>query len=406
MSTEKTLKKTDNSFFSGNIFAFFFSYKGKIGRMQFLTGLILLTGFLYILYFLKPLNPFLILLLSVFFRFYCWMALIQKRCRSFGSSGTLYFIPVLTLIFLVEVTAGQDLEFSPVLKNVLYICVAMCVLVHLILLLRPSDKSVFTGEKKGEEIREDEEFYEIERLEKQETRTEEKEKIKTEEKAVKEVKNSFLFRWPLLSFIVFTVFMFVVLDKLGDFFPETNRPAFRLGLAIGTIERNKYFYSDFCRTQGYEMKYYPQAFAKKFEKEISIAEQDQLTLVNRSYLKGIYPVYHENIEDFYKYKRFEEDESVMLFMGEYFNNMRKGLILSKLADEKGVDAEDIPWKDEYFSKLSLKETCELFDENYEAYLSHDCFFRYILDYAKKYSPLQRMKFKREDYLNREWKNEK
>ena len=55
--------------------------------------------------------------------------------------------------------------------------------------------------------------------------------------------------------------------------PDTNRPAFHLGLSIGEIYRHTYGYPEFCKAQGYEMVNYPLKVRERFKKEIEIAEK-------------------------------------------------------------------------------------------------------------------------------------
>ena len=333
MPLSSFLTKANQTLFSSNILKLFFSYNGNIGRIPYITAVFLLLIILRIsaISFLSYIFIFLLFI-------YCLTALIQKRARSFGSSGTWYILANLLLLYTAVLTYGIDESFFPIIKYFKYAADFIAIVAHLILVFRPSKQNI------------------------------------------DEQKRSFLTRFPIIFTILAFVGVFGMFEIQDRYMPDTNRPAFHLGLAVGEIYRHTYAYPEFCKTQGYEMVNYPNKVREKFKEEIEIAEKDQMALLSKASDKK-----YNNLDDFYKSNEWGTQEERLKAALDFIEALRERLIVLEVAEEQNIAADKVKLTKEDNERVSLKDACKIIDEDADFFVSSDCPFSYILNYAGKYS---------------------
>ena len=333
MQLKSFFVKANQILFSGNIFKLFFSYRGTIARTPYVIAVLLL------LLMLKFCVFGVISYVLVFFLFiHSLVALIQKRTRSFGSSGTWYILVNLLFIYSVILTYDIDVAFFPAIKWVNYLAIGMVSITHLIMALSPSKQNI------------------------------------------KEPKSSFLTRFPIIFTILVFAGVFAVFGLKDKYLPDTNRPTFRLGLAIGEIYRHTYSYPEFCKEQGYEMVNYPNKVREKFKEEIEMAENDQMALLARASDEK-----YTDIDDFYKRADWGTKEDRFQSPASFIGALRKQLIIIDVAKEQNIDTDKVKLTSQDNERVSLKDACKTMDEDADYFTSSDCPFKYILNYAEKYS---------------------
>ena len=333
MQLKQFFEKANKILFSGNILKLFFSYKGIIHRIPYITA-VLLLGIITKFCVFGLISYTIVFFLVI----YCLTALIQKRSRSFGSSGTWYILANVLLLYTRALTFDVDMSFFPKIKWIIYLITSIAVVAILILALRPAKQNI------------------------------------------DEQKRSFLTRFP----IIFTILVFVgILGMFGlkdEYMPDTNRPAFHLGVAIGEIYRHTYAYPEFCKAQGYEMVNYPNKVREKFKEEIEIAENDQMALLARASSEK-----YTDINDFYKRADWGTQEERFKVPLDFIEALRERMIILEVAEEQKINTDEVKLTKEDNNRVSLKDACKLMDEDSDFFVSSDCPFSYILNYAGKYS---------------------
>jgi len=339
MQLKQFFFNVNKSLFSGNILKLFFSYKGVISRIQYITAIIILlmiTKFCVI--------DFLSYIAVIILLIYCLTALIQKRARSFNSAGTLYILANLLLFYTMFLTYDLDVSFFPIIKWSIYTVILVAAIANLILAIRSSKQNI------------------------------------------DEQKRSFLTRFPVVFTIIVFIGIFGVLSLKDEYMPDTNRPAFHLGLATGEIYRHTYTYPEFCKAQGYEMANYPNKVREKFKEEIKIAEDDQMALLARASSIGASDKNYKDIQDFYENdNRWGTQEERFKAALDFFESLRERMIVLEVAEEQNIDPDKVKLTKEDNDRVSLKDACKLADEDAEFFVSSDCPFSYILNYVGKYS---------------------
>ncbi len=327
----EVLQKANQALFNGNIFKLLVSYNGYIGRLSYACGLAIVFAVICLLRAIHPLLG----LLSMFIKLYCIPALIQKRCRSFNGKASLYIISLFIFILSLELTYNEDLSVIPYAQTVFNILVCQFILAQIVLLLRPVKNPADDTLK------------------------------------------SFLTHLPVVTAISVICIILGMLFIQHKYLPQTNAPAFRLGLAIGEIYRHEYGYPEFCRHYGYEMVNYPQHFKSMYYQAINTIEADQMKLLNRAA-----PDKYQNIEDFYKTEMSVQSDSLNNpAIRDFFEAIRKRVILIEVANEENILDEKLSWKDEYDTKLGYDAACKAVDIDADYFLSLDCPFGHILSYV-------------------------
>lgn len=333
MQLKQFFEKSNQILFSGNILKLFFSYKGVICRVSYITAVLLLWLIIRfcILGFISYIVVFLLLV-------YCLTALIQKRSRSFGGSGIWYILANVLFLYTVVLTYDIDVSYFPKIKWIIYFIAGITAVTHLILALRPAKQNI------------------------------------------DEQKRSLLTRFPIIFAILVFAGIFGMFELKDKYMPDTNRPAFHLGLAVGEIYRHTYAYPEFCKSQGYEMVNYPNKMREKFKEEIEIAENDQMALLARASDEK-----YTDINDFYKRADWGTEENRFKVPADFIEALREHMIISEVAEEKNIDKDKVILTKEDNERVSLKDACKVIDEDADFFVSSDCPFSYILNYAGKYS---------------------
>lgn len=333
MQLRQFFKKVNQFLFSGNILKLFFSYKGVINRTQYITATIMLLMIIKfcVINFISYIATILLLI-------YCLTALIQKRARSFNSTGAWYIIANIIFLYVSALTFDIDKSFFVKIKWSVYIAMSIAMIAHLILILKQSKQDV------------------------------------------DEQKRSFLTKFPIIFTILVFSGIFVMFGLKDEYMPDTNRPAFHLGLATGEIYRHTYAYPEFCKAQGYEMVNYPNKVREKFKEEIKIAEDDQMALLSKASDKK-----YNNIDDFYKSDIWGTQEERFEAPLDFIEALRERMIILEVAKEQNISPDKVKLTKEDSDRVSLKDACQLMDEDPDFFVSSDCPFSYILNYAGKYS---------------------
>ena len=115
---------------------FFFSYNGKIKRLKYFFGSVVLKIFSLSLLVLK--NYFLVSFI-ILTLIYSHLALVQKRSRDIGSSGTVYLLSILLLWF--GTTFLPYFEGNSVLFYMCCLFIAIGIIANLCLLFTKSKKT-------------------------------------------------------------------------------------------------------------------------------------------------------------------------------------------------------------------------------------------------------------------------
>ena len=334
MELKQFTEKANQILFSGSISKLFFSYKGVIGRVPYITAV-------FLLWIITKLCIFGMMsyILTMILLIYCLTAIIQKRARSFGSSGTWYILANLLFLYVITLTFATSEAFFPAVKLPKLIAACIATVALSILAFKPSKPNV------------------------------------------DEQKRSFLTRFPVVYTILVFAGIFGVFELKDKYMPDTYRPSFHLGLAIGEIYRHTYGYPAFCRAQGYEMVNYPNKVREKYREEIEIAENDQMALLAKAAPDENY----KDIQDFYNSDNWGTPEEVSDAVSDFFEKLRIRLIALEVAKEQNIDAKDVKLSEEDDARVSLKDACKVVDEDADYFVSSDCHFRYILNYAGKYS---------------------
>lgn len=327
----EVLQKANYILFGGQIFKLLVSYNGYIGRLVYACGLAVVITLICLLKIIHPLLG----LMSLLLKLYCIPALIQKRCRSFNSKGTLYIISLFIFVLALELTYNVDLSVIPYAQAIFSIITWLFILTQLILLFRP-----------------------------------------TKNPADNKLK-SFLTHLPIVTVISGICIIAGMLFIQYKYIPQTSAPSFRLKSAINEIYRHEYEYPEFCRHYGYEMINYPQQFRSQYYRALQTIEADQMKLLSRTI-----PNKYKSIKDFYESQTaVKSNASTDTSIHDFFENARKQIILIKIAAEENVPLQKLVWKDEYDSILGYKEACKVVDRNADFFLSLDCPFRHILTYV-------------------------
>ena len=332
------LNKINQFLFNGNLLTLLFSYKGYIGRASYSCGLLLLGLIVTILRLIHPLAGIIIIILKL----YCIPALIQKRSRSFNSKGTWSILSLFVFILTLELTYNEDLSIIPYAETIFFILMLQFFVAQLILLLRPVKNPA------------------------------------------DDTLSSWFTKYPPVTVICMFCLIFGALYAQDKYLPQTNSPAFRLGAAIGELYRHKYGYPEFCRHYGYEMHNYPQQVDEQYYQAIKTIEEDQMKLLNRTA-----PNQYKSIEDFYENAMAKEYDALNNpAIRNFFETVRKRLILIEIAEKQAIPDDELIWKDEYDTLLGYDTACNTVDNDAEYFVTLDCPFSHILDYVDQPSSCQ------------------
>lgn len=305
---------------------FFFSYEGTIGRLAYWGGTIVLGGMFWVIIFMWKLSitpP----LADIFFYpivfgvwLYSVLALMQKRCRSMGGSGTAYIS-----VFVLSVWADCVLEAfqkSGVENSLFEVVVGLlnigCCIIGLILLFSKPKENLDMSQR------------------------------------------SVLLKYPLsfcivsivssLSsyFIVIHAINSAVERDLGEVKTSQRSADHDLFFAANYIYRNVVGYEEFCRKHGYDMTHLPDAFSTEFAAEIEVVDREM-------------SLHGGTLKSFLDYMRKDEGAEAEREIAAEFEYARKELILQNVAEEEGVSVKNLQWSAEYNDRMTMAEVCSYID---------------------------------------------
>lgn len=160
--------------------------------------------------------------------------------------------------------------------------------------------------------------------------------LKPSKQDIDEQKRTFLTRFLIIFTILVFSGIFVMFGLKDEYMPDTNRPAFHLGLATGEIYRHTYAYPEFCKAQGYEMVNYPNKVREKFKEEIKIAEDDQMALLSKASDKK-----YNNIDDFYKSDIWGTQEERFKAPLDFMEALRERMIILEVAEAQNISPDKV-----------------------------------------------------------------
>lgn len=317
------MESTDKKF---SFVDFFFSYEGTIGRLAYWGGTTLLWVMVWGVTFMWRLSitsP----LADLFFgpviggvTVYSTLALMQKRCRSMGVSGTAYisvFVLSMWVDFLLEAFKESGVENS-LLEVVVGLLNIGCLIIGFILL--------FSKPKENPDMSQ----------------------------------RSVLLKYPLsfciVSMVLFLSSYFIVIHAinsaverdLGEVKTSQRSADHDLFFAANYIYRNVVGYEEFCRKHGYDMTHLPDAFSTEFAAEIEVVDREM-------------SLHGGTLKSFLDYMRKDEGAEAEREIAAEFEYARKGLILQNVAEEEGVSVENLQWSEEYNNRMTMAEVCSYID---------------------------------------------
>lgn len=140
---------------------------------------------------------------------------------------------------------------------------------------------------------------------------------------------------------------------LGDFSSAenniTDEQAHKMGASVGFMYRHTKGYAEVCQQEGYTLKQYPKDFNTFYAEDIKTLK---MALAEKGYSI-------EEIEKVFINPQIEEEMRQSIH--NELDQFRKIWIMTAIAEEQNIPIENIEWKDEYNTKLTLRDACEIFD---------------------------------------------
>lgn len=338
MQLKPFINKLNQTLFAGNFLKLLFSYKGAIGRVPYVITLVLFM-LLFAFCVVNAVSAMIVLLFAI----YCLTAAVQKRASSFNSSGTWYILAMLFFLYANSLIYDIDTLYYPEVKWCNHFVNILIVVVNLVLVLRPA-KSEFDEQKR-----------------------------------------SFLTRFPIVFMLVVIVGMFVMFAIKDRYLPDTSRPAFRLGAAVGEVYRHTYTYPEYCKAHGYEMVNYPAKVREKYKYEIERAEIDQMIFLTKAAKAGAITEHYTDIQDYYEHSDRLSQEERFAGISGYFEKLRMELIATDVAKEQNIAPDEVKLTEKDYERYSIKDVCKIIDDDAEYFVSFPCNFRFILNYNGEYA---------------------
>ena len=283
-----------------SFFSFLFSYQGTINRTQYFVGFILINLFVYM--FRHGVHTVLFFLIE-FVYLYILFALVQKRCRDIGKDALWMTIGLSISIVLIMISRHFSLEKNVIIHPFVIGVTILAILIHLYLMVTMGD----------------------------------------EEAKQKVINSTFLLSQPFVLPILLELLM-IFGFVAGQAWIVKHRFLFE---APAAIYANQYGYTKVCHQHGYELVGYPQKFVDFYEENIQIIEKKL-----KAYGFPVSSILNENSYDNLDYA-VEKD----------LNELKRNLILGKLAEKKHVSKDTLEWQDEYDDQMSMYDVCKYIDDN-------------------------------------------
>lgn len=157
-----------------------------------------------------------------------------------------------------------------------------------------------------------------------------------------------------LWLVAFIIILFVSLFATQN--NDITENSEELNAVAGIAARHIYGYADYCKSQGYELKRYPEVFAKKFEPAV-MEIQSQLTARESS------------LSEFYDHAKRAFGKRLFDSLAADIDEVRKQAIIEAIALKNNISASQVVWSDEYNKEISPEEGCVIFDEMADSIVS-------------------------------------
>ena len=132
----------------------------------------------------------------------------------------------------------------------------------------------------------------------------------------------------------------------------TDEQQGKIGASVGFIYRHTKGYQEVCQKEGYTMTKYPNDFSQHFSSE--------LNQLKNNLSKYNYTI--ETVENILFSNSAYKTEVIVSIYKE-LENLGKLIIISQVAEEQCISIEDVKWNNEWNNIITLKDVCEIFDEN-------------------------------------------
>ncbi len=297
------VESVEKFFSAKGLIDFFFSYDGRINRLQYFGGVLFCS---FVIAFVPNLNE---LVGDIIFILYLYILLgfVQKRSRDMGETGTKYIVAMLfgyfAAIFKATVSGfdgdsiwGILVALPIIASGVANLCLIFC-------------RGVENPDMN---------------------------------------KRSKLTKRPVLLTVAVVIMSFVSLVGVNYFY-NGNDELKKATIAAGALYRHTIVYNDVCREYGVKLTKYPNVFKDELKNEIKVIEN--VLKKNGMSLEYVYDGINSNY-----------GKMTRQLVREELNDIRIAFILGVVSKDQGVSLDEIIWDDEFYNIASLQDACVLFDE--------------------------------------------
>lgn len=131
----------------------------------------------------------------------------------------------------------------------------------------------------------------------------------------------------------------------------TEEQAEKIGNSVGFIYRHTKGYAMVCEQEGYPLKEYPYRFNSVFSQEINALSTE---LAKKGYTL-------EQVENYLINEQLKTNMKQSIY--DELNELRKIWIRTFISLQNNTPVEKVEWNEEFDSMMTLKDTCELFDQH-------------------------------------------
>lgn len=316
---EKTSKglweeKLKRIFSVKRVINFFFSYDGRVNRLQYFGGLVLANFIFCAAFVLDERIGCVIYAIHL----YVLLGLVQKRSRDMGEVGTKYIVAILLGNWAINIKAGLS-------ENIMDVNSALGVIMSLLACaaLGANICLLFGNGAENPDMN----------------------------------KRSKLTQKPVLLVIGMTMITFMSVLGL-NYFNDNNDELEKAVFASSILYRHTVVYNSACEEYGVTLNNYPKAFEQKLEPEIKI-------------IKNILQKNNMSIEGVYEYIHTNDHNEIRQAVNNELAELRKALILSIVSEEQKMPVDRIVWDNEFYKIVSLKDVCVFWDERMTDFIDKD-----------------------------------
>lgn len=282
---------------------FFFSYDGRINRLQYFGGVFFCGLVVALVTYLNELVGNIISILYL----YILLGFVQKRSRDMGETGTKYIIAMLLGYFAAS--------FKPLVgdsdeDSILGVLVSLSIIASFVANLC----LIFCKGVENPDMN----------------------------------KRSKLTKRPVLLTVAVVIISFGSLVGVSYFYGG-NDELEKATTAAGALYRHTIVYNDVCGEYGVKLTKYSNTFKDELKNEIKVIEN--VLKKNGMSLEYVYDEINSNY-----------GEMIRQLAREELNDVRIAFILGVVSKDQGVSLDEIIWDDEFYNIASLQDACVLFDE--------------------------------------------